>query len=105
VTYLNKGEKVGIIRRPSWLCIYPRRGGETMTAMIVAPELGAVKGIKVTARKGGREWTFSLPWGNGRREAALRFLEGLKAEGVEEIIVCGPISISERRENYVGQKW
>jgi hypothetical protein len=75
-----------------------------MTVTSIPRSRGVVKAAQVTARKGGRRWTFRLLWGDGRREEALRFLEGLKAEGVEEIIVCGPISISERREEPCGSK-
>jgi hypothetical protein len=71
-----------------------------MSTVILAPKLRTVKGIEVTARKGRREWTFRLPWGNGRRREALAFLAGLRDEGVEEIIVHNSI-ILERREDYV----
>jgi hypothetical protein len=68
--------------------------------MVVTSIPGVGRAVKVTARKGGREWSFGLPWGNGRRREALAFLAGLRDEGVEEIIVHNSI-ILERREDYV----
>jgi hypothetical protein len=70
--------------------------------MTSIPGVGrAVKNIRVTARKSGREWSFGLPW-DGRREEALAFLAGLRDEGAE-IIVHDSI-ILERREDYVDSK-